>query len=408
MARPHRLLCWVRLLAVLTVGVWGGTGCSGFWPATGHQAPAGVANVGSVAFVASSSGSPRANVYLVTPRGGQPYAVTRGGPSVSDAAWTASGRELVFARRDEHLTSTGYGVGHVDVFVLRRGGTPHLIRRCPLTCWARSFAWSPDGSRIAFVTNIRSRFTGYAGEIAVMNADGSGFHVVCTEAVCGQGLDDPQWSPDGSQLLFSNMAVIDFPGIGILPSRLWVAQSDGSDAHPLTQRGCRPGHLPLRGCAYDSSASWSPNGNWIAFSRHNSIPFMHGQPPRTRIELMHPDGWDLHALASCTGDLCNQVMPPVWSPDGSRIAYAPAAERGPSIVIVSPAGGRSTIRTCAGGQCVTPFNLVWAPGGRSLGLLSQARSPTAYVIDATGGRMHAVGHDVQCCLAWLSGGGRTE
>jgi Tol biopolymer transport system component len=404
MAMPERLTRRVCLYLALAVGLCGLTACLELWPAPGQGASGSTATAGSLAFVASLAGSTEANVYLVTPRGGQPHAVTRGSPSVSDAAWTASGRELVFARRDEHLTSTGHGVGHVDVFVLRRGGTPHLIRRCPLTCWARSFAWSPDGSRIAFVTNIRSRFTGYAGEIAVMNADGSGFHVVCTEAECGQGLDDPQWSRDGSQLLFSNMAVIDFLGIGLLPSRVWVAQADGSDAHPLTQRGCRPGHPPLRGCAYDSAASWSPNGNWIAFSRHNSIPFVHRQPQRTRIELMHPDGSDLHALASCTGDLCNQVMPPVWSPDGSRIAYAPAAERGPSIVIVSPAGGRSTVGTCQGGQCVTPFDLVWAPGGRSLGLLSQARSPAAYVIDATGGRMHAVGHDVQCCLAWLSGG----
>lgn len=395
---------WIRLLATVTVGVCWLTACSALWSSTGHQAAAGDAAGGSLAFVAMPTGSGDANVFVVAPRGGRPRAVTRGGASVSEAGWSANGALLVFARRYERTTATDVSVGHVDVFVLRRGGTPHLIRRCPLTCEARSFAWSPDGRQIAFVTNIHSRFTGTAGEIAVMNADGSGFHVVCAEAICGQGLDDPQWSPDGSRLLFSNMGVIDFPSAGLLPSRVWVARPDGSHAHPLTQPGCRAGHTPLRGCAYDSVASWSPNGNWIAFSRHNSIPIPRGQKQRTLIELMRPDGSDLHPIAICKGLLCNQVMPPVWSPDGAQIAYAPDVERGPSIVIATLAGGHSTIRTCAGAQCVTPSDLVWAPDGQSLALLSQARSPTAYIIDATGGRIRARGHNVQCCLAWLSDG----
>jgi hypothetical protein len=63
---------------------------------------------------------------------------------------------------------------------------------------------------------------------------------------------------------FSNMDVIDFFGLGTLPSRIWVARPDGTGAHPLTQPHCRPGHPPLRGCAYDSAAAWSPDGRWIA------------------------------------------------------------------------------------------------------------------------------------------------
>ncbi len=371
---------------------------------SGQQAPGGRPTASSLTFVASPSGTP-ANVFVVAPSGGPARIVTRGRPPVTEAAWTADGKELVFARRYEHTTTNGHSAGYIDVFVMPRGGTPRLIRRCPLTCYAHGFAWSPDGRQIAFVTNIRSRFTGYAGEIAVMSADGSGFHVVCTETVCGQGLDDPQWSPDGHQLLFSNMAVIDLPSLGLLPSRIWVARPDGSEPHSLTQPGCRPGHTPLRGCAYDSVASWSPVGKWIAFSRHNSIPIVHGRTERTLIELMRPDGSDLHPIATCSGILCNQVMPPAWSPDGSRIAYAPFVERRSSIVIVATeTSSRSIIRACAGGRCVTPSDLVWSPDGHSLGLLSTTRAASAYVIDATGAGMHLVGvNDVQCCLAWRTG-----
>jgi Tol biopolymer transport system component len=110
------------------------------------------------------------------------------------------------------------------------------------------------------------------------------------------------------------------------------------------------------------------------------------------------------SVATCTGVLCNQVMPPVWSPDGSGIAYIPKVERSSQIVILELAGGRSAIHACARNHCIAPFNLVWAPHGRSLGLLGQTRAPTAYVITATGIGMRAVGHDIQCCLAWLPGG----
>ena len=369
-------------------------------PGSGGGTVAG-AVAGPLAFVASA-GAAGVNVFVVASRGGASHAVTWGRPPVSEAAWTADGTQLVFARRSEHITSSGSG--YVDVFVLDRGGTPHLIRRCRLACDPRSFAWSPDGRRIAFVTNIRSRFTGTAGEIAVMNADGSGFRVVCTEEVCGQGLGEPQWSPDGSQLVFSNMEVIGFIGLGILPSRIWVARPDGSGAHPLTQPGCRPGHAPLLGCAYDSAAAWSPDGRWIAFSRlHQERPGHTHSPPRTLIELMHPDGSDLHPVAHCTGVLCNQVMPPMWSPDGSRIAYVPKVERSSHIALITLAGGRAAISACARHRCVAPYGLVWAPDGSALGLLGGTRSSTAYVIDATGDRMHTVGHHIQCCLAWLPG-----
>ena len=386
------------------LGVWGLAACSAFSSATGQRAQAAGDRRGPLAFVAAPSGAARANVFVVAPRGGPPHAVTRGTPAVAEAAWSADGRELVFARRFEN-PAAGNTAGYVDVFVVRRGGRPHLIRRCPLACDARSFAWSPDGRRIAFVTNIRSHFTGTAGEIAVMNADGSGFHVVCNEAVCGQGLGDPQWSPDGSELVFSNMEVIGFIGVGILPSRVWVARPDGTGAHQLTQPGCRPGHPPLRGCAYDSAPAWSPDGRWIAFSRlYQERPGHTDTPPRTLIDLMHPDGSDLHPVATCTGVLCNQVMPPVWSPDGSRIAYAPKVERSSQIALVNLAGGRAAIRACARHRCVAPYGLVWAPDGSALGLLGGTRASTAYVIDATGAGMHAVGHAIQCCLAWLPGG----
>ena len=193
--------------------------------------------------------------------------------------------------------------------------------------------------------------------------------------------------------------------MGTLPSRIWVARPDGAGAQPLTQPHCRPGHPPLRGCFYDSAAPGGRQtgaGSRSAAIRSRSATAIPGQPWTTGWGSMHPDGSGLHTLARCTGGLCNQIMTPAWSPDGSRLAYAPKSEHGPSIAIVTPKGSGTTIRTCANAHCVTPTDLVWAPDGRSLGLLSEARSSTAYAIHTSGGGMHPVGDDAQCCLAWLS------
>ena len=58
-----------------------------------------------------------------------------------------------------------------------------------------SAVWSPDGTKIAFV-----RFYGGAGEIFVMNADGSG-QTNLTNDPANDG--DPTWSPDGSKIAFT-------------------------------------------------------------------------------------------------------------------------------------------------------------------------------------------------------------
>ena len=62
-------------------------------------------------------------------------------------------------------------------------------------------AWSPDGSLIAYTT--QSRTTPW-NEIWVMNADGSKPHVLIDEKVMGaEGhCSDPAWSPDGSKIAF--------------------------------------------------------------------------------------------------------------------------------------------------------------------------------------------------------------
>src|SRR5262245_5846454 len=58
--------------------------------------------------------------------------------------------------------------------------------------------WSPDGSKVAF-----TEYTGTVGEfrLVVMNADGTGEHVIVTTGSVGLGKQP--WSPDGARIAWA-------------------------------------------------------------------------------------------------------------------------------------------------------------------------------------------------------------
>ena len=65
--------------------------------------------------------------------------------------------------------------------------------------------WSPDGSKIAYTHTVRPitsmETTAEDNHLYIMNADGSGAHLVTGQADLRYG--DPQWSADGTQLYFT-------------------------------------------------------------------------------------------------------------------------------------------------------------------------------------------------------------
>jgi Tol biopolymer transport system component len=80
--------------------------------------------------------------------------------------------------------------------------------------------WSPDGTRLAFTSKLRS-----GPQIWIVNADGSGLRQL-TAGADGSTSVSPVWSPDGTMLLFQRK-----DGESVT---LWTINADGTGERQLT------------------------------------------------------------------------------------------------------------------------------------------------------------------------------
>jgi len=164
------------------------------------------------------------------------------------------------------------------------------LRQITTTPVTGELAWSPDGTRVAFVGTDPPPFLGRNSVMHVMNADGTGDTVVLDTPGEYYG---PAWSPDGTQIAFS------FLGSGSSAWNVWVMNVDGSNAHALTSH-------PEGG--FDPA--WSPDSAQIVFSRDS-------ETVANDLYLIDADGSNVRRLTEADDIKAN----PAWSPDGPLIAF---------------------------------------------------------------------------------------
>jgi Tol biopolymer transport system component len=176
-------------------------------------------------------------------------------------------------------------------------------------------AWSPDGTKLAY---------GWGSGVYVANIDGSHRKLVIKHG------HEPSWSPDGSRIAFVRAAGFE--------QDIYVANADGTHETRLTHDGA------------SVFPSWSPDGRHIAFVGQITADRLDGvrtmNPDGTHVKSLYigavypswsPDSktilgvyneslilFDIngkHARFINDGHTTTFVAHPVFSPDGTRIAY---------------------------------------------------------------------------------------
>jgi Tol biopolymer transport system component len=268
--------------------------------------------------------------------------VVLGTPAAARATFAGSNGRIAFSYGDQF---PGGDLGfHTDIFAIRPNGS-HLqqLTHVPNDAAAALPSWSPDGTKIAFESNVSGNY-----EIWVMDADGR-HKMQITDEPRFEHLT-PSWSPDGSQIAYSRC---DTPFGFIGSCDINVMSADGS--YPYRVVGGHRIHVrPV----------FSPDGSSIAFASDRA-------GFSSAIWVVNADGTGLQRLTSPN----TEGFWPDWSPDGERILFTDNCCRPHSnLWSVSPDGMGLTRLTDS-----TPgHNLMfgsYAPSGRKTVLTSDEAYP---------------------------------
>jgi Tol biopolymer transport system component len=202
-----------------------------------------------------------------------------------------------YDRTGTHLAVSNVVPGGITSLVIIDGDQPGraILKRKDLILAPQ---WSPDGLQIVVGVGSFTSFLDFAAgtktpidrvnggaQVAVLNADGTGFHVI-TSGPNNNGF--ACFSPDGRRIVY---------------------RTAGPDGQGLRIMNLADHSVTALTNEYDNFPVWSPRGDVIAFVRSIGGDF--------EVMTIHSDGKDLSQLTHTHGNEAHLA----WSPDGERLLF---------------------------------------------------------------------------------------
>ncbi len=299
---------------------------------------------------------------------------------VSDGVVRSDGRRYDVPRIGGILilvTSVFFSPDHAEAVV------PSPTFAPPRTSWRhmRIVDLSNGSSRVVSTEPLTaSPVFGPHGDIAY--ASGTTVHFLDGRTIRARGL------PRGAKIIILELA----PKDGIAAALVtWNWQ--GKYPHPgealyvISPRQTRRVVGDLEALSEQPDPVWSPNGDWIAFSRA-------ANGRGTVVYAVRSDGSDLRKISQG-----RRAFGPIWSPDGKQLAYT--QNNGRDEVYVSDLNGHERRLTHTqvkpgwidGGDDPNPGTVAgaWSPDGRSIAVITANRLG---VVDAESGEERLLGVEV--------------
>jgi len=229
------------------------------------------------------------------------------------AVWSPDGKRIAFqSNRDGNLDIWTMNADGTDQVQLTKDAEPDYIP-----------SWSPDGTTILFTSWRREEGDEQrAPHIYAMNTDGSDQRRLVKQSL--NTSDGATWSADGKHIVYSRKG-----GEG---ADIYIADSDGTNERRIT-------HDQEAGI-YNGSATFSPDGKFIAFYSDNE--------KSAALTVIGIDGESRRVLVA---EGYNWY--PRWSPDGQWLTYtaiAPGDDKSNIDVFAIPVAGDAKPILLVGGN----------------------------------------------------------